>query len=83
MAINVGIQLDSQIENLPNEECNIPVQQIDTYDMPAPEHSDQRPITITQDESYDVNIDDGIQKQNKKFNTNRIQVQNSNGKDCI
>ena len=33
--------------------------------MSTPQHSDQRPIPITQDASYDVNIDDGIQKQNK------------------
>ena len=51
--------------------------------MPTPEQSDQRPIPITQDEGYEVNIDDGIQKQNKKYNTNRIQVQNSNGPACI
>ena len=30
--------IDSQIENVPNEECNIPFQQTDTYDMPTPEH---------------------------------------------
>ena len=51
--------------------------------MPAPEHSDQRTIPITQEYSYDGNIDNGIQKQNKKCNTNRIQVQNSNGPACI
>ena len=51
--------------------------------MPTPEHSDQRTLPITQDEGYDVNIDNGIQKQNKKSNTNRIQVQNSNGPACI
>ena len=51
--------------------------------MPTPKHSDQQPIPITQDEGYYVNIDDGIQKQNKKSNTNRIQVQNSNGPACI
>ena len=51
--------------------------------MPTSEHAYQRPIQITQDENYDVNIDDGIQKQNKKYNTNRIQVQNSNGPACI
>ena len=48
--------------------------------MSTLQHSDQRPIPITQDD-YDVNIDDDIKKQNKKFNTNRIQVQNSNGPD--
>ena len=51
--------------------------------MQTPEQLYQRPITITQDESYDVNKDDGIKKQNKIFNTNRIQVQNSNGPACI
>ena len=51
--------------------------------MPAPEHSDQQPMPITEDEGYDVNIDDVIQKQNKKFNTNRIQIQNYNGPACI
>ena len=49
--------------------------------MPTPEHLYQLSIPITQDKSYDVNIDDGIQQQ--KFNTNRIQVQNSNGPSCI
>ena len=57
--------VDVQIENAPNKKCSIPVQQTDTYDMPTPEHSDQLPIPITQDESYDANIDDGIQQQNK------------------
>ena len=75
--------VDVQIENIPNKECSIPVQQTDTYDMTTPENSDQRPIPITQDEIYDVNLDDGIQKQNKKYNTNRIQVQNYNGPACI
>ena len=75
--------VDVQIENVPNKECSMPVQQTDTYDMPTPEHSYQLPISITQDESYDVNKEDGIQKQNKKYNTNRIQVQNSNGPACI
>ena len=51
--------------------------------MPTSEHSDKQPIPITQDEGYDVNIGDGIQEQNKKSNTNRIQVQNSNGTACI
>ena len=49
--IELYTNADSQIENVPNKECSIPVQQTDTYDMPTPEHSDQRPITITQDES--------------------------------
>ena len=75
--------VDRQNENVPNKECSIPVQQTETYDMPTPEHSDQQPIQITQDNRYDVNIDDGIQTQNKTFNTNRIQVQNSNGPACI
>ena len=57
--------VDSQIDDVTNKECCITVQQIDGYDMPTLEHSDQRPKPITQDESYDVNIDDGIQKQSK------------------
>ena len=60
--------VDIQIEDITNEECNIPVRQTDRYDLPAPEHSDQRPIPIAQDESYDEYIDNGIQKQNKTFN---------------
>ena len=75
--------VDSQIEDVTNEDCNIPVRQTDSYNLPAPEHSDQIPITITQDESCDGNIDNGIQKQNLKFHTNIIQVQNSNGPACI
>ena len=51
--------------------------------MPAPEHSDKRIIKITQYESYDGNIDNGIQNQNTTFNTNIIQVQNSNGPASI
>ena len=75
--------VDNQIEDITNEECNIPVQQTDSYNMPAPEHSDQRPIPITQDESYDGNIDNGIQQNNTTFNKNRIQVKHSNGPACI
>ena len=44
--------VDVQIENVPSKECSIPVQQKDTYGMPTPEHSDQRPIPITKDVSY-------------------------------
>ena len=75
--------VDIQIEDITNEECNIPIRQTEKYDIAAPEHSDQTPIPITQDESYDENTDNGIQKQNKTFNTNRIQVQNYNGPACI
>ena len=57
--------VDSQIEDIKNGECNIPVRQTDRYDIPAPEHSDQRSIPITQDKSYDENIDNGIQKKIK------------------
>ena len=55
--------VDSQIEDITNEECNIPVRQTATHDMPKPEHSDQIPIPITHSESYDENNDNGIQKK--------------------
>ena len=74
--------VDSQIEDITNE-SNISIQQTENYDITAPEHSDQTPIPVTQDESYDENTDNGMQKQNKTFNTNRIQVQNPNGPACI
>ena len=54
--------VDVQIENVPNKECSMLVQQIDTYDMPTPEHSDQQLIPITQDHIYNVIIDYDIQK---------------------
>ena len=43
----------NQIEDITNEECNIQVRQTDCYEIPAPEHSNQRPIPIKHDESYD------------------------------
>ena len=60
-SVALHTNVDVQIENVPIEECSIPVQQTDTYHMPTPEHSDQQPIPITQYEGYDINIDDGIQ----------------------
>ena len=42
---------------------HLPFIQTDKYDIPTPEHSDQRPMPITQDESYDANIDNGIPKK--------------------
>ena len=45
--------VDSQIEDITNEECNIPIRQTEKYEITAPEHSEQTPIPITQDESYD------------------------------
>ena len=56
--------VDSQIEDIKNEECNIPIQQTENYDITAPEHSEQTPLPITKDESYDENTDNGIQKKN-------------------
>ena len=34
--VEIYTNVDSQIENAPNEECNISVQQTDTYDMQTP-----------------------------------------------
>ena len=75
--------INVQIENVPIKECSLPVQQTVTYHMTTPKQSDQRLLPITQDEGYDFNMDDGIQQQNKKSNTNRIQLQNSNRPACI
>ena len=64
---NIPTLID-KIEDITNEECNTPIRQTENYDKTAPEHSDQTPIPITKYESYDENIDNGTQKQNKTLN---------------
>ena len=38
LSVALYTNVDVQIENVPIEECSIPVQQTDTYETPTPEH---------------------------------------------